>query len=413
MKSLIFTTIGGLALFTAYSTNAAEMSIEVPLELKKPAHASPWQRYRTRKWKPSHDWKDFSNLRHDIPSAISKPQIVETPIQGDPEKGKKLAAERKRGGSCYTCHIMPDAKLPGNIGFDFSVIGLWGRSDERLYNYIYDARQFNSTTVMPPWGAHQVYTPAEIKDIVAYLKTLTKYQGIDDKNNPAKRPIPVETRENLDPFENSAMDAKDLGEELFVTPGPNGQSCQSCHADAIKKQFTTWATTMPQFETRLNKIIGIEEFITRHARATTGAEYLAQSENNIALAIYLRYLANGQPISIDTSDANTQAAIERGNALMQRKIGQLNFACMDCHQKYANRWIRGQYLTEPKGTYAHFPTYRTSRGAIWDIRKRFQWCNVSIRANELPPDAPEYGDIEIYLATLNEGEELNVPGIRH
>jgi len=63
--------------------------------------------------------------------------------------------------------------------------------------------------------------------------------------------------------------------------------------------------------------------------------------------------------------------------------------------------------------YDHFPTYRTSRGEIWDINKRFQWCNVSVRANELPPYAPEYGDLEIYLATLNNGRILSVPGLRH
>jgi sulfur-oxidizing protein SoxA len=90
-------------------------------------------------------------------------------------------------------------------------------------------------------------------------------------------------------------------------------------------------------------------------------------------------------------------------------------ACVDCHTKerHANKWVRGQYLVEFKGTVAHFPTWRTSRGDIWDIRKRFQWCNVSVRANELPPDAPEYGDIELALAVLNQGEKLNVPGIRH
>jgi L-cysteine S-thiosulfotransferase len=61
----------------------------------------------------------------------------------------------------------------------------------------------------------------------------------------------------------------------------------------------------------------------------------------------------------------------------------------------------------------HFPLYRTSRGEIWDIRKRFQWCNVAVRANELPPDAKEYGDLELYLTQYNRGSPLSVPNIRH
>ena len=61
----------------------------------------------------------------------------------------------------------------------------------------------------------------------------------------------------------------------------------------------------------------------------------------------------------------------------------------------------------------HFPTFRTSCGEIWDLRKRFLWCGVAIRANGLPPDAAEYGDLELALSIINQGAKLNVPGIRH
>lgn len=411
MRRILSIAISGWVTFIVFPVTAAEMSPEVPLELEKPSYSVPWKRYSH--WKPT-DWKDYSSLRHEVPSPISAHQDIETPIKGDPETGKKLVADRKRGGSCMTCHILPEASLPGNVGPNLSIVGTWGRSDERLFNYIYDARQFNPVTVMPPWGAHQVFTADEIKDIVAYLKTLTQpteFKTRDD--NPAERHAPVEKRDNLDSLENPGMFGVELGKKLFSTPGPQGKSCQDCHAEEVDKSLTTWAVTMPKFETRLNKIIGIEEFVTRHARATTGAEYLSQSEENLALAIYLRYLANGQAIAVDPSDANTQAAIERGKNLMKKKIGQLNLSCIDCHGANANKWARGQYLASTLGMYDHFPTYRTSRGEIWDIRKRFQWCGVAIRANELPPDAPEYGDIEIYLATLNNGRILSVPGIRH
>ena len=172
---------------------------------------------------------------------------------------------------------------------------------------------------------------------------------------------------------------------------------------------------MPRFEARLNRVLGVEEFITRHARATTGDEFPMQGADNIALSIYLHNLANGETIQPDLSSAGARKAAASGRALMQRKLGQLNMACIDCHtrERQAFKWARGQYLVESRGTIAHFPTWRTSRGDIWDIRKRFQWCNVSVRANDLPPDAKEYGDIEMALAELNKGEKINSPGIRH
>jgi sulfur-oxidizing protein SoxA len=131
------------------------------------------------------------------------------------------------------------------------------------------------------------------------------------------------------------------------------------------------------------------------------------------MSVYLHNLANGTPIAIDATSADSKAAIARGKALSERKLGQLNFACAGCHGIAANHWIRGQWLGEPKGQADHFPTWRTSLQTIWDIRQRFQWCQVNIRADELPPDAKEYGDLELFLAAQNDGQKLSVPGIRH
>ena len=156
-----------------------------------------------------------------------------------------------------------------------------------------------------------------------------------------------------------------------------------------------------------------EEFIARHAKATTGADWLMQSSDNTDMSIYLHSLANGQEIKVDLSTPEARAAYERGVALSQLKIGQFNFSCTDCHQKSAGKWARGQWLGESKGQFDHFPLWRTSRNEIWDIRKRLQWCNVQVRANELPPDAVEYGEIELYLRKANEGLKLTAPNIRH
>jgi sulfur-oxidizing protein SoxA len=388
---------------------ATEIPVTVPLDLDKPTYTVPWKRYSA--WSQT-DWSNYSNLRQEIARPISFIQHIEIPLQGNPENGKKLISDKKKG-NCAACHLLPDEKLPGNVGINISTVGTWQRTDEYLFNYLYDPRIYNPTTVMPPWGAYEVLTKAEIRDVAAYLKTLTQpVKFTDPLENPDKRPIPVENRDNLDELENPAMFAVDQGKKLYNQPGPLGKSCQDCH-DNPATSFSTWAVQMPKVEPRLNKVIGIEEFVTRHARATTGAEYLAQSAENLALAIYLRYLANGQVIAIDKNDANIRIALRRGEKLMERKIGQLNLACNDCHHTSANKWLRGQYLGDFVGMLDHFPTYRTSRTEIWDIRKRFQWCNVSVRANELPPDAPEYGDIELYLTAANNGRTLSVPGIRH
>ena len=384
-----------------------------PLDTTGSAAPQPWQRYAD--W-PQTDWKEFSTLRQATSPPVSAIPKVDLPITADAERGKRLAFDRSRGGGCVACHIMgkETPSMPGSVGPDLSEIGK-ARTDDWLFGYIYDPRRQNRASVMPPWGVHGVYNVDEIKAIVAYLKTLQSPQIFtDNREDPAKRPLPVETRDNLDPTENPGLFALDKAEILYRKPGPQGKACVTCH-EKPKTMFKTWAAAMPRFERRLGKIVGIEEFITRHARATTGNDWRMQSEENIALSVYLRNLANGATINVDLKSPEAEAALLRGQALMARKIGQLNFACQDCHttEKEANKWIRGQYLTESRGQLGHFPTWRTSRGEIWDTAKRFQWCGVAIRANELPPDAPEYGDLELALTAMNIGQKISVPGIRH
>ncbi len=391
-----------------------------PLELKMPASARPWNRYKVDSqgstW-PQTDWHNFNNLATaDVSPAPQAAPAFALPIQGDAERGRALAYDRSRGGSCVVCHIMGKTTpaQPGNVGPDLSTIGAT-RDDQFLFNYVYDPRLYNAGSIMPPWGAYQVYRLDEVRDIVAFLKTLKEPYAITDKSeNPNTRAAPVESRDNLDPTENPAIFGLDLGKEVFRRVGANGKSCAACHATP-ESAFKTWTAHMPRYEPRLKRVLGVEEFITRHARATTGDELLMQSNDNLGLSIYLHNLANGAPINPDLASAGARAAVKNGQALMKRKIGQLNMACVDCHTRehHAGKWVRGQYLVESKGTIAHFPTWRTSRGDIWDIRKRFQWCNVSVRADELPPDAREYGDIELALAALNKGEKINSPGIRH
>jgi sulfur-oxidizing protein SoxA len=404
----------GLFVIAGANGARAQAKKEAPLETKEDASARPWKRYTG--W-PTRDYSKYNTLGNlASPPAPKEPRKISGPITGDPKKGAEMVADRNRGGSCLACHVIGPAggaNLPGNVAPDLSEIGNAGREDEWLFNYIYDARVYNPDTVMPPWGSHGFFDDQEINDMVAFLKTLKSPAVFKTElDDPTKRPPPVEKRDNLDPIENPAMWAVDKAPELWKQTGSTGSSCNTCHSDP-KTSFQTWAASMPKWEPRLNKALSVEEFVTRHAKATTGASWSMETDENRAMSVYLHFLANGTPLKIDTSSPEAKAAIERGKELSARKVGQLNMACTDCHGKVANHWIRGQWLGEPKGQYDHFPTWRTSLLAIWDIRQRFQWCQVNIRADELPPDAKEYGDLEFYLATQNEGQKLSVPGIRH
>ncbi|HEY2137016.1 MAG TPA: sulfur oxidation c-type cytochrome SoxA [Xanthobacteraceae bacterium] len=418
MKTVLAVALGVVVAFAlpAMTPAAAQPKGSPPLA-GGDAAPRPWTRYGG--W-PTRDEAQFNSLAdtHASPPPPTQPRKLDGAVTGDAAIGAKLVADRTRGGSCLACHIMGqagNADLPGDVGPDLSEIGNAGHDDEWLWNYVYDARVYNPATIMPPWGTHKLFDDQEIGDIVAFLKTLKSpavfSTAVDD---PAKRHTPVETRDSLDPTTNPAMWAVDKGEELYKKRQASGFACATCHGDAAAR-FKTWAAAMPKWEPRLDKVLGVEEFIFRHAKATTGANWLMQSDENIAMAVYLRNVANGQEMSVDLTSPAAKEAYERGRALMDVKAGALNFSCRDCHDpgRGGLKWIRGQWLVELKGRLDHFPTWRTSLNQIWDIRRRFEWCNVAIWANELPPDAKQYGDLELYLAALSAGQKLDVPGIRH
>jgi sulfur-oxidizing protein SoxA len=393
---------------------------EAPLLLEGPAYRAPWQ--RDARWTPG-DWSGFSTLaRLASPPPPEQGVEVETalPITGDPEKGRALVVDGRHGIGCVSCHIVGSPEQakgnerPGNLGPDLSEMAGFAREDGYLFNYIHDGRTYNGDTSMPPWGAHGLLTEAEIRDIVAYLETLaTPAAFAEPADDPFRRKVVADLRDNLDPAVNPAVAEIGRGAALYGRAPAGKRSCAACHGRA-EEAFAAWAAHMPRWEPRLGKVLGVEEFLYRHAAATTGDRLYMEEPENTALAIYLRYVANGQPIAVDLASAETVAALQRGEELAYRKIGQLNFACVDCHSpaRGASSWLGDRLLSEMRGQLMAYPAWRADAREVSTVRRRFQACNNLGRATELPPDAPEYGELELYLAAENAGLPLNVPGIR-
>src|SRR4029079_3795573 len=286
---------------------------EAPLDPKGDASELPWKRYAG--W-PTRDESKYNTLGNlATQPAPKQPRKITGAIIGDAKKGAELVADRNRAGSCLACRVMGPAggaSLRGNVAPDLSQIGNAGREDEWLFNYIYDGRVYNPDTVMPPWGSHGFFNDQEINDMVAFLKTLKSPAAFKTElDDPSKRPAPGEKRDKLEPMQNPGMWAVDKAQELWKQKSSAGFSCNTCHSDP-QATFKTWAASMPKWEPRLNKVLGVEEFVTRHAKVTTGANWLMETDDNLAMSVYLRFLANGTPIKVDTDSAEAKAAIERG-----------------------------------------------------------------------------------------------------
>ncbi len=101
---------------------------------------------------------------------FSMPGISIADEASDIADGKKLAFNKKKG-NCLACHEIVGGKLPGNIGPP--LISIKGRYDKsKLRAQISDARSVNPSSVMPPFGPHEILSATEIDKIVEFIHTL-------------------------------------------------------------------------------------------------------------------------------------------------------------------------------------------------------------------------------------------------
>lgn len=338
---------------------------------------------------------------------------------GDPVRGRKLFMARSKG-PCTGCHLIPgdDVWPAGNVGPDLSTIGSRNLPADYLYQLVYDPRVVFPRTTMPPWGAQGVLTSEEIADIVAFLQTLRGPvpPEKDPDRNPNTRKKPVGFGDNLDPTNNPAVLRAEGAEALWVGKGPAGRACADCHAGGPLTAMKGVATRYPKYVKAYRRVMSIEDFLTVHGPETAGRALPAESAENLDLTMLIKMASNGMPVRVDTESPEARAAIARGKATFYKRVGQRNHACADCHtpERGAGKFLGGRLLGDvTEGLTRHFPTWRTSQGDVWDMRKRFQWCMTPLGTNMLPADAVEYAELELFLTSFDNGKPISVPGIRH
>jgi sulfur-oxidizing protein SoxA len=374
---------------------------------------------RYRGW-TTEDFGGFRTYRYDDvrpEPAVSRPTV--SGVKGDAKAGRTLFLARSLG-PCTGCHLVPGSDVwpAGNVGPDLSTFGGRALPDDYVYMLIHDARVVYPQTVMPPWGSTAALNPEQIGHLVAYLQSLRgpRLPEKDPQRDPATRPKPVGFGDNLDPTNNPGVVRGEEAEALWSRRGPAGKACADCHAGGVANAVKGVATGYPKLVSKYGRVMAIEDFLAVHGPETTGAALPPESANNLDLTVLVKMASNGMPVNVDVRSRQGRAAWERGRALFHRRVGWRNHACADCHtpDKGANKFLGGRYLANAEdGLTRHFPTWRTSQGDVWDIRKRFQWCMTPLGANMLAADSIEYAELELFLTSFDNGKPMSVPGIRH
>lgn len=214
-----------------------------------------------------------------------------------------------------------------------------------------------------------------------------------------------------DEFENPGYIWVEKGAELWhSTDGSAGKSCMSCH-DTAARAMRDVGTRYPVFASELGKLINLEQRINQCRTERMGAAaWPWESEQLLAMTTFVRHQARDRPMS-PVVDGPAAPFFEAGKAFYHARRGQLDLACIHCHEMNHGNMLRAQHLSW--GMSNGFPTYRLKWQALGSLQRRMIGCIRDIRSEPYPAGADEYVNLELYLAWRARGLPVETPSVRN
>lgn len=191
--------------------------------------------------------------------------------------------------------------------------------------------------------------------------------------------------------------------------GAAGQACADCHGDA-RASMKGVAARHPAWDPASGRPVNLEQRINACRAGRQRAAPLAyESRELLALTAYVARQSRGMPIDIAV-DARTKPFLDAGRDTFNRRQGQFNLACTQCHDDQWGKKLVGNPITQAHPT--GYPLYRLEWQGLGSLARRLRNCMVGIRAEPYPYGAPEFVDLELFLMWRARGMKLEAPAVR-
>ncbi len=187
--------------------------------------------------------------------------------------------------------------------------------------------------------------------------------------------------------------------------GEAGKACADCHGAASMKGV---AARFPALHS--GKLINLDQRINlcRVEQQKVPALQL-EGRELLSLSAYVGRQSRGLPIEIAVTE-KTKPFLEAGRAAFQRRQGQLNLSCAQCHDQNWGKSLAGS--TIPQAHPTGYPIYRLEWQALGSLQRRLRNCLIGVRAESYAYGAPEYVELEYYLMWRARGMKLETPAVR-
>ena len=191
--------------------------------------------------------------------------------------------------------------------------------------------------------------------------------------------------------------------------GAAGRACGDCHGDA-RVSMKGVAARHPAFDAARGRPINLEQRINVcRVERQQAAAFPWESRELLSLNAYVARQSRGLPIEA-ASDQRMQPFIAAGRATWDRRQGQLNLACSQCHDDHWGQQLAGNVIPQAHPT--GYPLYRLEWQGMGSLERRLRNCLVGIRAEPYEFGAPELVDLELYLMWRARGMLIDAPAVR-
>jgi sulfur-oxidizing protein SoxA len=188
-----------------------------------------------------------------------------------------------------------------------------------------------------------------------------------------------------------------------------GKSCADCHGD-VRTSMKGVAARYPAFDAARGRPVDLEQRINICRTDRQNATPLPfEGKELLALSAFIGRQSRGLPIAI-TDDARTKPFIDAGREMFERRQGQLNLSCAQCHDDNWGQKLAGAPV--PQGHATGYPLYRLEWQTLGSLQRRLRNCISGMRAEPYAFGAPEYVDLELFLMWRARGMKVETPAVR-
>ena len=244
---------------------------------------------------------------------------------------------------------------------------------------------------------------AAIPALAAEIAPADRHSGYDDMSRETRA---IQDDDTANPAMLSVLD----GEALWgQKAGAADKSCADCHGDAAQSMKGV-AARYPAYDPERGAPVDLEGQINIcRGERQKATPFRFESRDLLALSAYVARQSRGMPIT-PAADPRLAPFTAAGRDVFNRRQGQLNLSCAQCHDDNWGKRLAGNIV--PQGHPNGYPLYRLEWQSLGSLQRRLRNCISGMRAEVPDYGSPEYVNLELFLMQRARGMPMESPAVR-